>query len=371
MNNTSISTRQVFFITTPLLVIIGHFFLIKVYFNFAGRDAWLGMIMGFAVGFIIFLAMAKLVENFSGATIIERSIKRFGPFLGRLMTLPLILYFFILAVITLYGYSVFINSVFLQQHKLWIIMFYFTLAILYFVHLGIEVIARVAEFILILNIMSGTFVSLALMSEKDYSKLLPIMENGIQPLLPVILLIIAVFGEMIVLLMVNVRRDTNKAIGYRMIFIILFIVNLIIFPSTAAGPIAIFGEALSKQLTYPVESTVRLVNIGFIERFDIYGLAIMTVSAFLRLSLLHYGTSMALSQWLKVKDYRRVNLILGGILFFTSLHIFDNILHFYDFLGKYYFYGAISSGVILLLSLAVIMMNKKSKNKNKIESSFS
>ncbi|UTW69394.1 GerAB/ArcD/ProY family transporter [Anaerobacillus sp. HL2] len=108
------------------------------------------------------------------------------------------------------------------------------------------------------------------MSEKDYSKLLPIMENGIQPLLPVILLIIAVFGEMIVLLMVNVRRDTNKVIGYRMIFIILFIVNLIIFPSTAAGPIAIFGEALSQQLTYPVESTVRLVNIGFIIDFDIY-----------------------------------------------------------------------------------------------------
>ncbi|UTW69393.1 hypothetical protein KHA80_21560 [Anaerobacillus sp. HL2] len=77
-----------------------------------------------------------------------------------------------------------------------------------------------------------------------------------------------------------------------------------------------------------------------------------------------------MSQWLKVKDYRRVNLILGAILFFISLHIFDNIIHFYDFLGKYYFYGAISSGVILLLSLAVIMMNKKSKNKNNIESSF-
>lgn len=368
MNNTSITTRQVFFITTPLLVIIGHFFLIKIYLGLAGRDAWLGMIIGFFVGFIIFLAMAKLVERFSGATIIQRSIQRFGPWLGRLLTIPLILYFFTLSVITLYGYSVFINSVFLQQHNLWIIMFYFAVAVFYFVHLGIEVISRVAEIILILNIISGASVSLALMDQKDYSKLLPILEYGIEPIIPVVLLIIAVFGEMIVLLMLNVRRESKKSISYKMVFIILFIVNLIIFPSTAAGPVAIFGVAQAQQFTYPVESMVRLINIGFIERFDVYGLAIMTVSAFLRLALLHYGTSVALSQWINIKDYRWVNWIFGGILFITSLKIFEDILEFYDFLENYYFYGVISSCVILVLWLAVMIIPKLSNNK--INSNF-
>lgn len=362
MNNTSISTRQVFFITTPLIVIIGHFFLIKIYLGFAGRDAWLGMIIGFVVGFIIFLAMAKLVETFSGATIVQRSMQRFGPWFGRILTIPLILYFFILSIITLYGYSIFINSVFLQTHKLWIIMFYFAFAIFYFVHLGIEVIARVAEFILILNIMSGTFVSLALMERKDYSKLLPILEHGIEPIIPVVLLILAVFGEMILLLMVNVRRDSDKSISYRKVFIILFIVNLIIFPSTAAGPVAIFGEAQAQLFTYPVESTVRLINIGFIERFDIYGLTIMTVSAFLRLAFLHYGASVALSQWLNIKDYRWINWFLGGALFITSLNTFESIIHFYSFLEKYYVYGIISSGVILLLWIAVLFIPKLSSN---------
>lgn len=368
MNNTFITTRQVFFITTPLIVIIGHFFLIKIYLGLAGRDAWIGMIIGFFVGFIIFLAMAKLVQTFSGATIIQRSLQRFGPLIGRLMTLPLILYFFTLSVITLYGYSVFINSVFLQQHRLWIIMFYFAVAVFYFVHLGIEVIARVAEFILILNIISGISVSLALMDQKDYTKLLPILENGIEPILPVVLLILAVFGEMIVLLMLNIRRENKNSIGYRKVFIILFIVNLIIFPSTAAGPVAIFGVAQAQQFTYPVESMVRLINIGFIERFDIYGLAIMTVSAFLRLALLHYGASVALSQWINVKDYRWVNWLLGGTLILASLNVFDNIVHFYNFLGKYYFYGIISSVVILILWIAVLIIPKISNNN--IENNF-
>ncbi|OIJ20078.1 hypothetical protein BKP45_10410 [Anaerobacillus alkalidiazotrophicus] len=356
--NTPIATRQVFFISTSLLVIIGHFFLIRLYLEWSGRDAWIGMIIGFLLGFIIFLAMAKLNEKLYGNTIVEHFISWCGPWFGRVLTIPIIFYYFILALITLYGLSQFINSVFLSDHPLWLISIVFSLAVFYMVHQGIEVIARVAEWIIIINILSGLSISFLLRDKKDYSQLLPILEDGFIPIIPVIVFTIAVFGEMLVLLMVNVRKESKKSISYMKVYIILFIANLIIFPSTASGPVAIFGEEQAKQLTYPVESMVRLISVGFIERFDIYGLSIMSVSAFLRLALLHYGTSLAIAQWFNLKDYRYVNWLLGGLLFYASIRTFDHIVDFYNFLSDYYFYGVISVIFILLLTLAITIFPK-------------
>lgn len=362
MEKTSIATRQIFFLITPLIVIPGHFFLIKVFLGWAGRDTWLGMILGFIPGLLIFLALAYLSEKLFGKTIIEWALQTLGPFFGRISTLPLIAFFIIHTCLTLYGYSIFITAVFLPQHHLWVIAVIFALCVFFTVHHGIEVISRVAEWIIILNILAGIFVSVALKPLKDYNKLLPILENGFDSIIPVVLVILALFGEMIVLLMINVERTTPKAISYRKVYLLSFIGNLIIFPSTAAGAIAIFGEAQATKFMYPVESMVRLIDVGFIERFDIYGLTIMSVSAYLRLALLHYGASAAVSNWLKLKHYHSVNWILGAIVVYFALSSFDTAIDYYDFLEKYYIYGLVFSGVIILLVLIVFIASKASNS---------
>ena len=363
MGKPAIATRQVFFITTPLIVIPGHFFLIRIFLGWAGRDAWLGIIFGFGLGFIVFLAMAFLNEKLYGKTLVERALEKLGPLFGRIVTLPLIAYFYLLSLLTLYGFSVFITSVFLPQHPLWLISAFFSICVFYTVHLGIEVISRVAEWIIILNILAGIFVSVALKPVKDYHKLLPILEHGLNPIIPVALVILALFGEMIVMLMVNVNKEDKKSYSYRKIYIISFIANLFIFPSTAAGAVAIFGVTQAQKLIYPVESMVRLINVGYLERFDIYGLTIMSVSAYLRLALLHYGASVALAEWFKVKDYRWFNWLLGFSLIFMSVRTFNTVLDFYKFLEKYYYYGLIATGVILLLSVIVLIVSKLQKKK--------
>ncbi|MDF2925615.1 MAG: spore germination protein [Paenibacillaceae bacterium] len=363
MQKTAISPRQAFFLGMPLLIIMGHFFLVPVYLRLAGRDAWLGVICGFACGIVIFIAMGKLQYQLYTRTIIEAMHQWLGPWFGRIMTLPLILYFFTLSVITLYGFSVFISSIFLVEHPQWIITVTFTLVLVYMVHQGIEVIARVSEWILLYNIVSGSLVSLSLHTRKDYSKLLPILENGIGPVIPVIIIILAIFGEMIVMLMLHVRKPESQAGSHVKLYLILFMACIFIFPSTAAGPVAIFGVEQAQMQTFPVESMVRLISVGFIERFDIYGLTIMTVSALLRLCLLHYATSLAVSQWLSIKDYRWVNVVMAVVLVAASLTVFDNYMELLDFFKHYYPYGIGASGLILVLWIVAGMVRTFQKRK--------
>lgn len=333
----------------PILVIMGHFFLVPVYLRCAGRDSWLGVVGGILLSSVIIAAMGKLQERLYGKTLVEWAIQWFGPWFGRIVTLPLIFYFFVLSFITLYGFSVFIDSEFLTEHPRWAIAIPFGLAAIYMVHKGVEVIARVCEWILIYNIVAGIMVSLSLIDKKDYSKLLPMLSHGLRPVIPVTILVLAVFGELIAMLMVNVRKPEAKSFSHSKMYWILYVANLFIFPSSVTGPVAIFGPDQAKLLMFPMESMVRLINVGFIERFDIYGLTIMTVSALLRLAFLHYATSLAVTQWLSIKDYRWTNVILGVGLTAASLLVFDNYVDLLEFLQKYYAYGIVFSALIILL----------------------
>lgn len=349
MGKTVIAPRQVFFLTLPLLLIMGHFFLVPIYLDWAGRDAWIGIMAGLAAGFSLFAAMGKLQERLYGKTLVEWALWRLGPVWGRAVTLPFIFYMLILSVTSLYGVSIFIGSVFFMSHPQWVITVTFVLVLLVMTHQGIEVIARVCEWVLLYNIVSGILVSLALHHKKEYSKLLPMLEHGWQPVWPVMLLVLAVLSEMIVLLMVHVRRSTPDSYSPLKMYMILFGACVIILPSTTTGPVVIFGEEQARQLTFPVESTVRLISVGFIERFDIYGLTIMTVSTLLRLSLLHYAASVGCAQWLSVKNYRHINVPLGAAVTWASLKVFDNYAELLHFFRTYYPYGVAAGGIILLL----------------------
>lgn len=359
MQKTAISTRQAFFLATPLLVIIGHFLLVPLYLGWAGRDAWIGILAAFGLGAVLFAGVGKLNEMLYGGTIIERLLQWFGPWLGRLAALPFLLYYFMLSVITLYGYAIFVSSVFLVGHSLLLITFTFSLVMLYLVSKGIEVIARVSEWVLFYNIITGILVSLALAKRKEYAKLLPMLADGIGPVIPVTVLVLSVFGELLVMLMVNVRREGKNSLSHVGIYMVLLLVNLIIFPSTTIGPVAIFGEEQARHLAFPVESSVRLIDVGFIERFDIYGLTIMTISTLLRLGLLHYSVSVATAQWFSMKSYKWMNWAIGAVLIYTSVTAFDDYLDYMDDLKRYYPYGILASGTILLLWLFAAVMQKR------------
>lgn len=346
---TTITTRQALFLTLPLLLIMGHFLLVPVYLQAAGKDAWIGIAAGFGAGAIIFGAMGKLQERLYGQTLIGGAVRWLGPVMGRIATLPVILYFLLLLTVTLYGTSIFVNSVFFPEHPLWIFSVTFALVMLYMVHKGIEVIARVSEWVLLYNIVSGMLVSLSLHHKKDFGKLLPMLEHGIAPVLPVMLLVLAVFGELIVMLMVQVRKEGAKSFSHSTVYWLIFASVCFILPSTSIGPVTIFGEEQAKELAFPVESTVRLISVGFIERFDIYGLTIMTVSALLRMALLQYAASVAVTEWLSLKDYRFMNGFVGASVVAGSLSAFEHYGKLLEFLRRYYSYGIVSCGLILML----------------------
>lgn len=68
-------------------------------------------------------------------------------------------------------------------------------------------------------------------------------------------------------------------------WVIGVILNAIMMLSTTTGTIMVFGAGQTDNMIYPALEVVRLITLGFIDRFDIYGLILMSFGCFIRGSL--------------------------------------------------------------------------------------
>ncbi len=63
----------------------------------------------------------------------------------------------------------------------------------------------------------------------------------------------------------------------------------------------IFGLEQVKNLEYAAQSVVRMVKFGFIERFDVYGIAVMVLGCVIRMSTFQIVLNNGIRQWLGLK----------------------------------------------------------------------
>lgn len=92
--------------------------------------------------------------------------------------------------------------------------------------------------------------------------------------------------------------------------------------STITGVITIFGLGQADNFTYPAQEIVRIINLGFIDRFDIYGMILMTFGSYIRCSLyfrLAYDMSISQSssKWMKWI----LLSIFAVLIFFGTLYV--------------------------------------------------
>lgn len=97
--------------------------------------------------------------------------------------------------------------------------------------------------------------------------------------------------------------------------------------STTTGVITIFGLAQAENFVYPSTEIVRIISLGFIDRFDVYALILMTFGTYIRCSLyfrIAYEmiVSKQSSKWGKRAIFSFLALVAFlGALYLTKEHI--------------------------------------------------
>jgi spore germination protein KB len=345
------------FMMIPTIVATGVLSIPSISGRFARHDMWMTPIIGSLIGFITVYIAWKLHQLFPKLSPIQYSEKILGKALGSLFSLFLVSFYIYNTGLVIRQYSDFITgNVMLETPGIVFsigIMFVSALA----VRGGIEVIARSSVICTVLFLSTALFL-LLLIKDIDITLILPILENGLIPVMKGGFIQNAWFSEFFLLAFlypyINHPKKGLKSGLKVSVFVMLILLYVHFFVLT------LLGVSSVNQL-YPVYSLVRAINVmGFFENFEVIITASWVLGNFVKVTVFLYVASLGLAQLLRLSDYRLIVFPLSLLIILLSYWDIPNIVVLVDYMTKIQpFYFVLVQTMFPLILLIIAMARRK------------
>lgn len=327
-----INSRQLFFIMFWAIMATAILLLPVMIGRYAPRDAWMGAVV-FIIGNVIIVWVAsKLGMMFPEHTIVQYNDFILGPWLGKLTSLVFIGWIMHNGSVVHREVGEFLKFAILPETPLYVIIILISIAPAYAVYNGLEVIGRAADFLFPIVTLFIALIYLLLIPDYEVSKLFPLFGDGGRKILRGSLTLIALGGQMImVLFFLPFIKETQK-VG-----------KVLVWTVIAIGLGGVFSEATYTMvyglertaLTVPFYNMARYVSIGlFIERMDPLFVVANMMGNFLKLSIFIYVVVLGLAQLFKMKNYRPLIIPVIVVENLLGVYGFKNGPEMYDFTDK-------------------------------------
>lgn len=329
-----LTRSQVFYLTFMNYSIL-NLQILPLMIRTSGKDLWISTLLSSVVGFFIAFLLWNLEKQNPQQTWFEMMQSRPG---GRMFTgivIPIVIvYLWLLCILTSVTLTQFISIGFLQETPFWVIATMFGLSVTYSLRKGMISLADLAGLLTFSTMITGTTMSLAISGRRHYGYFLPIGEHGIYPIIMGAALFVPIWTELFFLGFLP--RDGTKKGSWIKTYVWIVAVNTLIFVGHSEGAISVFGLEQSKNLNFPMLSATKAISLGFIDRFDVYGLLLMLFGAFIRVAL-YYQQSLYLIRVLFPNQKVRVSpglkatlsaifLVAGTTWLFRSTAFFNGLL---------------------------------------------
>lgn len=296
----------------------------------AGRDAWLATILFIVLGIPLIYFYNSLARRFPDRNVFEYAVDLLGPWLGRLVTLPLLWGFLHFSAFVLRVYGEMIVTAVLPQTPLVVIMGGMIFVCAVGVRSGLHALGRAAEILVPLFVVGIVGVLLFALPDAHLDRLQPVASDGAEPILAGTLHGgIFFFFYAVVLVIYPAVRDKER-LNRAAISATLAAGALI--TAAAVVAVAVFGPHELKRLAFPFLHLSRNIRVAqFVERIETVAIAAWGVGLFLELTLVYHAAARGLGVWLGVKrDYRLV-LPMGSVLLTLALILFPSSFEFREF----------------------------------------
>lgn len=330
--------------------LMNHVIVIPMMLDVAKRDAWISVLLSGAL-YLLWIGILYFVYQKTQKEHLLQWIKnRYGSGVYLPIALLLSLYCFLNATVTMEDTITWISLSFAPETPLFTHSIIFAGLCLVNALLGIRSIAMMSSILLPVVVVLGFFVMTTNFQHKDYSFLLPIMENGFSPVSHGMLYAGTGFAEMILFLVLKHHLKTK--ISYLKIILLgVVMVGLTLGPTI--GAIVEFGPMEAAKLRYPAYEEWRLANIGlYIEHLDFLSIFQWFSGAFIRVSLFHY---LIAELWMLPHGSKRTWWLIGLFALSTAISTLplSDIL-FYRLLSSYFLPALFVIALFLSIVLSLL-----------------
>jgi spore germination protein KB len=293
----------------------------------AEQDAWIPILLGMAGGLLLFLVYYHLFKYYPELPLTSYVQKITGNWIGRILGFFYIIYFLYCASRVLRDFGELLTTTIYTSTPLIVINSLMIVTIIYAIHKGLEVIARVGQlFFGIIYLMAISGIILIMLSGLIHlENLQPILENGWKPVIRTFLgeTINFPFGEMVVFTMLLPFLNDPKKVKIACLGgMTLAGINITI---TVVINIAALGPDLFVRSNFPLLSTIGKVQLAnFIERLDVLFMLYLVIAGFFKITLYFYAAVAGAANLFNIKNQYKLSFPIGFIILFASVTIAAN-----------------------------------------------
>lgn len=287
----------------------------------AFQSAWLvPLAIPLLTGLISLWAVYRLGQRFPAKTVIEYSPLLLGKVLGKGLGLLYILFFLMTNILVIREFSVFLTVTLLPETPGYVLNISVVLLAAYIVSKGIEVIARMAQFVLPLFLASLSMLLLLSVPEMAPRRLLPLLEGGFLPVVKASLVPSAWYGEIVVLLLLLPHLNKPRELPRKGVLALAWITVFLTLDILAT--LLVFGPYLSGQLTFPFWTLARFIEFHkSFSRWETLIVILWEAGMILKVALLYYAACLGSLQWLGKAPFGWVLGVLGGVQILAACYL--------------------------------------------------
>ena len=314
-------------------------------------DVWISVIIGGFIAIIAGVIMSKLSQRFPDKTFYQYSQDIVGKWIGTLISLLLVIYFFTLSAYEVRALAEVTGFFLLEGTPLWAIVMPFMWIGLYLIMDGINPIARLFEIIFPITVVIFLLVTFLSSGLFELDNLRPVLGLGFSPVLKGIkTTVLAFLGPEIMLLLVAFMQKPNKALKVILFGISIPMFFYIITVVMVIGALSIDGAVTR---TWPTIGLIRSFEIqGLIfERFESMLLVIWIMQIFATFTITFYAASLGFAQLFNKKIHSFMLGLLPIIYIIAMIpQTLNDLFKFGDLIGNaaLFLFGGLPALLLLI-----------------------
>ncbi len=355
MNKIKISNRQLSIITT--IIVVGP---TTVSFSspvaaLAKQDAWLSAIFTMIVGLPVIWINTYLGGLYPEKTFIEIIQLLLGKWIGGFVSINFILMSFIVAARAVWYVGNFYTTEYFQEASPYLVNILFVASVAIALLYGLEAMSRAVTIFFSITVSMFLLTMVFSTPNMKVDNLLPILEQGIAPVLKgsIPISTYSVFSMILLNMIYPVNINDTKKAKKSMFKGYLFGMFIVFFSISSC--ILVLGSTITANSRFPVFLRSKQINIGVIlSRLEALTIIDWLLVLFITTYIYSYSTVIGISQLTKLKDYKKIVLPIGLIIAVFSNIISKNIPYQIAWATNVGFPYMVTFGFVLPVVLLII-----------------
>ncbi|AFK87290.1 GerAB/ArcD/ProY family transporter [Thermoanaerobacterium saccharolyticum] len=286
----------------------------------AKQDSWIAVLLAM-ISALPLLYLYIFLYNTYNINLTEILKVSFGKIIGRIISIIYMFYFFYMAARVTRDYLELSTSSIFPLAPIKIIAIFLMIVTAYFLLFDISVTLNVANILLpfFLSLISIIFIFAFTIPGYSFSKIFPIFEGGIMPVLKAAYprILTFPFGEMFVFMMIFPEIKCSKDLfKYSSL---VYLITGILLAFNDINIISAIGVKEASRVNFPFYTVTRLITLGFLRSLDSLYIALMIIGNLIKIIIFAFAGLKACQSVFDIKEYKFLIIPTATIVYALSI----------------------------------------------------